>query len=160
MKGEKPLKVSRHADYNVYGGSNVKYTKMNNITEVKYISRINKENLTRKINKDEYIMLETGEICEYKHSENRSENMKGIRQSIGVLRQLINNNFTGGSNELWITLTFGENKVYNPSQLCDVFEKFMKRLRYYFRGQKLDYIYVPEPHEKRRLAYTSFIKIR
>lgn len=76
------------------------------------------------------------------------ENMASIRKSISKLRRLINNNFTGGKNELWITLTFGENKVFDPKQLCLLFEHFIKRLRRFCKAQTIDYIYVPEPHEK------------
>ena len=135
-------------NFKVYKGSKIKLKKMGQIAELKYISNCNQKAYTRKINRDEYILLETGEILNYKHSENRSQNVDGIRQSISRLRDLINNNFKGGKNELWITLTFGKNKIYNPKDLCAYFEDFIKRLRYYCKGQKIDYIYVPEPHEK------------
>ena len=46
----------------------------------------------------------------------------------GSVGFIINNNFFGGSNELWITLTFGNNKVYNPNDLCPIFEKFIKKI--------------------------------
>ena len=89
-----------------------------------------------------------GEILNCKHIDNRSQNLNTIRRSISNLRDLINNNFFGGSNELWITLTFGEHKIYDSKELCSIFEKFIKRLRYKFKNIKLDYIYVPEPHQK------------
>lgn len=74
--------------------------------------------------------------------------MASIRNSVSKLRRLINNNFTGGKNELWITLTFGKNKVFDPKQLCKLFEVFIRKFRRHFNCQKIDYIYVPEPHEK------------
>ena len=132
-----PVIVETLNNFKVYKGSKIKLKKMGQIAELKYISNCN---------------------LNYKHSENRSQNVDGIRQSISRLRDLINNNFKGGKNELWITLTFGENKIYNPKDLCAYFEDFIKRLRYYCKGQKIDYIYVPEPHEKRRLAYSFITK--
>lgn len=138
----------RFADYGIYKESLVKVTKCNNITDILYVSLHNTKQRTQKINKDEYVFLETGEIKEYNHIENRGESLSSIRQSITNLRNLINNNFIGGKNELWITLTFGKNKIYDPKELCPLFELFIKRLRYQLKPLKIDYIYVPEPHEK------------
>lgn len=142
------MKVEKVDNYNVCDYSLVKYTRMGNITQILALSHKNNECPIRKISKDEYMFLDTGEILECNHIENRGQNINSIRYSISNLRNLINNNFVGGSNELWITLTFGDNKVYNPNDLCPIFEKFMKRLRYTFKDLKIDYIYVPEPHEK------------
>ncbi|MFG6318406.1 MAG: hypothetical protein K1W33_00855 [Clostridia bacterium] len=142
------MKCENIDNYSVYDYSLVKYTKMGNVTQVVSLAHKNNECPIQKINKDEYVLLDTGEILECNHIENRGQNINSIRYSISNLRNLINNNFFGGSNELWITLTFGNNKVYNPNDLCPIFEKFIKRLRYFFKDLKLDYIYVPEPHEK------------
>lgn len=142
------MKVKKVDNFNVCKHSIVKFTRMGNVTQILALAYKNNNCKIRKISKDEYIKLETGEIFSCNHIENRSQNIKTIRYSISNLRNLINNNFVGGNNELWITLTFGENKIYNPIDLCPIFEKFMKRLRYNFKDFKFDYIYVPEPHEK------------
>ena len=71
----------------------------------------------KKLNKEEYVLLSTGEVFNCEHIENRGQNINTVRQSVTRLRNLINNNFTGGKNELWITLTFGKNKVYNANEL-------------------------------------------
>lgn len=135
-------------NYSVYDYSFVKYTQMGNVTQVVSLAHKNDECPIKKINKNEYVLLDTGEILQCNHIENRGQNINTIRYSISNLRNLINNNFFGGQNELWITLTFGKNKVYNPKDLYFIFDKFMKRLRYNFNDLKIDYIYVPEPHEK------------
>ncbi len=142
------MEVENIDNYSVYGGSLVKFTKMNNITQILSLTCKNSKCSIKKISKDEYMYLSTGEILKCNHIENRSQNINTIRSSISKLRNLINNNFVGGLNELWITLTFGENKVYNPKDLYSIFEKFIKRLRYSYKDLKFDYIYVPEPHEK------------
>lgn len=142
------MEFKRIENYSVYDFSLVKYTKTGNVTQIVSLGHKNSNCPIQKINKDEYVLLSTGEIITCQHIDNRSENINTIRYSIANLRNLINNNFFGGNNELWITLTFGDNKVYNPIELCPLFEKFIKRLRYNFKDFKLDYIYVPEPHEK------------
>jgi len=146
--GEQILEVKNVDNYSVYGGSLVKFTRMGNITQVLSLTHKNNKCPIKKISKEEYMYLDTGEVLQCNHIENRSQNINTIRFSISNLRNLINNNFIGGQNELWITLTFGDNKVYNPNDLCPIFEKFIKRLRYNYKDLKLDYIYVPEPHEK------------
>lgn len=142
------MEVKNISNYSVYSKSLVKYTRMNNITQILSLSHKNNKCPIKKLSKEEYMYIDTGEIFKCNHIENRSQNTNTIRYSISNLRNIINNNFTGGSNELWITLTFGENKVYNPKELYPIFTNFMKRLRYNFKDLKLDYIYVPEPHEK------------
>ena len=142
------MNVKSIDNYRVSRYSLVKYTRMGNITQVLSLSRKNNKCPIRKLSKEEYMTLDTGEIFECRHISNRSQNINTIRYSITNLRNLINNNFFGGSNELWITLTFGSQKVYNPKDLYPLFDKFIKRLRYKFKGLSIDYIYVPEPHEK------------
>lgn len=142
------IEIRKIDNYSVCDSSLVKYTRTGNITQLLCLAHKNNGCAIKKINKDEYVKLETGEIFACNHTENRGQNINKIRASITNLRNIINNNFFGGANELWITLTFGDFKVYNPNELCSIFEKFMKRLRYKFSENKIDYIYVPEPHEK------------
>lgn len=134
--------------FQVYGDSIVKVTKSGNVTDILFTSLSPHDIKTQKINKDEFVYLDTGEIKEYNHISDRSEDLKSIRQSITKLRNLINKNFEGGKNDLWITLTFGDNKIYNPKELQPYFQEFIRRLRNNFKNHKIDYIYVPEPHEK------------
>lgn len=135
-------------NYSVCEDSISKFTQTGHISSIITMSRKNNSCPIKKINKDEYVLVNTGEVFECSHTDNRAENYFTVKKSVDKLRDIINNNFIGGSNELWITLTFGKNKVYNPNDLCPIFEKFIKRLRYHFRNLKLDYLYVPEPHEK------------
>jgi hypothetical protein len=121
---------------------------MNNIIEIVSMSHKNSNCPIKKLNKEEYVLLSTGEVFNCEHIENRGQNINTVMQSVARLRNLINNNFIGGKNELWITLTFGENKVYNANELYPIFTNFIKRLRYSYKDLELNYIYVPEPHEK------------
>lgn len=142
------MRVKNVDNFSVFSDSLVKITQTGNITQILSLARKNSKCPIKKLNKDEYLFLDTGEIFQCNHIENRSQNLNTIRFSISNLRNLINNNFFGGQNELWITLTFGDNKIYNPKELYPIFSNFIKRLRYTYKDFKLDYIYVPEPHEK------------
>lgn len=142
------MKIEKLEDFKPNKKYISKYTKMNNIIEIVSLSHKNSSCSIKKLNKEEYVLLSTGEVFNCEHIENRGKNINTVRQSVARLRNLINNNFTGGKNELWITLTFGKNKVYNANELYPIFHSFIKRLRNKFKEMVLDYIYVPEPHEK------------
>ena len=128
----------------------VRVTKMGHIIEVQHIEKQNRKANIRKLDSDSYVDLKTGEIKEFQKSINRSQNVNSLRQTFKKLRYLINNNFSGNGNELFITLTYGKKKkAYDPKELYPDFDKFMKRLRYEYKGQTtIDYINVVEPHEK------------
>jgi hypothetical protein len=123
----------------------VRVTKMNHIIEVQHIEKQNRKANIKKLDKDRYVDIGTGEIKEFQHSMNRSENQNSLRQTFKKLRYLINNNFTGKGNELHITLTYAEN-MSDTKRLYTDFDKFMKRLRYNYKNQTtIDYLNVVEP---------------
>lgn len=123
----------------------VTVTSMNHIIEVQYMQRMNRKAHIKKLGKDRYLNLGTGEIKEFKHIENRSQSFNSLRQTFKKLRYLINNNFTGKGNELHVTLTYAENMT-DTDRLYRDFDKFMKRLRYSFRNETtIDYLNVIEP---------------
>lgn len=142
------MEVKSIDNYSVTDNSIVKLTKMGNVTQIMSLGHKNNNCPIQKINKDEYVNKATGEILQCNHIETRDQNLNTVRYTIANLRNIINNNFVGGKNELWITLTFGKDKVYNPNELYSIFQKFIQRLRYKLKEHKIDYIYVPEPHEK------------
>ena len=56
-----------------------------------------------------YVNLETGEIRDMNTTgKTRLDNLKSTKQTMKKLRRLIAHNFTGGDNQLWITLTYRE----------------------------------------------------
>lgn len=124
----------------------VKYTDMNNIKEVMYIQKsTNIAFHITKLNKNEYMINETGEICKYKHTENRQQNIDSLRKTFKKIRNIINYNFTGAKNELVFTLTYAEN-ITDTKRLYVDFKKFMKRLRYKYQKQtKIEYMSIVEP---------------
>lgn len=123
----------------------VKVTKMNHIVEVQYMEKMNRKNNIKKIDRDRYVDIQTGEIKEFEHSETRKDNQNSLRQTFKKLRYLINGNFVGSANELHITLTYKENMT-DTKQLYEDFDKFIKRLRYNYKKQTtIDYLTVVEP---------------
>lgn len=126
----------------------VTVTKMNHLIEIQYMEKMNTKATVRKLNKHEYVDLSTGEIKEYEHKENRKENYKGLTATFKKIRYLINMNFTGAKNELFVTLTYARNET-DPKQLYKDFDKFMKKLKYRFKDKTtLDYFSVVEPQER------------
>lgn len=122
----------------------VKMTDMGHIKEVMSVDKLSFEAPPiTKLSQDLYMLKHTGEVREYDHTENRSENVKSLSRTFKRIRQIINYNFGGRDNELAFTLTYAENMT-NPQRLYDDFKKFFMRLRYQY-GQDIDYFSVVEP---------------
>lgn len=122
----------------------VKLTDMGNIKEIMCIDKRNINGFgIKKLSKTEYLVMDTGEVLEYKnHSENRSEDKESLRRTFKHIRELINTNFVGNQNELCFTITYQENMT-DTKILYKDFDKFMKKLRYKYSN--VDYINVVEP---------------
>lgn len=136
--------------YGVFIANNdlVTVTEMNHIVEVQYMKKMNRKPNIKKLNKDEYVDMSTGEIKEFEHSETRKDNLNSLRQTFKKLRYLINNNFTGRGNELHVTLTYAENMT-DTERLYKDFKRFMTRFKRKHEGvSSIDYISVVEPQER------------
>lgn len=95
-----------------------------------------------------YVNLETGEIHAMDTSNNsRLDNLKSTKQTIKKLRRIIAHNFTGGKNQLWITLTYRDHVTETAIVYRD-FKAFIRRIRNQFG--KVDYITVIEPQASGR----------
>lgn len=124
----------------------VTVTDMGHLIEVQHMQRKNNSCSIQKIDADRYVLLDTGEIMEFKKSANRSENENSLRQTFKKMRYLINNNFTGKANELFVTLTFAKDS-YDHNMVYKDIDKFLKRLKYRYKDDStIDYINVVEPH--------------
>lgn len=122
----------------------VKFT--GNITEIRYCGRTT-SNPIRKIDQDHGLDIRTGEILEFHHTQNRSENKAGVAQSLKRLRDIINTNLTNPHTALWVTLTYRENMT-DPKRLYEDYRRFWLRFRYYLEKRNLppaEYIAAAEP---------------
>lgn len=126
----------------------VTVTKMNHIVEVQYLEKRNTKSHIKKLDKDRFVELSSGEVKEFEHIENRKESLDSLRKTFKKLRYLINNNFEGKANELFITLTYrGDQQTNDTKKVYVDFDKFIKRLRYAYKDKTtIDYINVLEPH--------------
>lgn len=123
----------------------VTYYESSNKIKVKNCSRKN-DNLSRykKRNANECLDMETGEILEYKKYEYKSKS--SISRSMKRLREIVSNNFNGGKNELFITLTYEERQTDFDKVVSDLVD-FWKNLKKEF--QDLEYIAIIENQESR-----------
>ena len=128
----------------------VTVTKMNHISEIQYMEHMNHTVAIKKLSEAEYVVLETGEVKHFERTENRSEGLQSLYRTFKTLRYLINNNFVGNPNELFITLTFRKNAdgwrpgVNDTEYLRKCFKKFIRSVR--GKYGKVEFIRVLEPH--------------
>lgn len=136
----------------------VTVTQMGHIVEVQHMQKKNDKIHIQKVDADHYVNLRTGELLEFQKSETRADNENSLRQTFKRLRYLINNNFNGANNELFLTLTYEENMT-DTVRLYNDLEKFMKRVRYKFKSvSSIDYLNVIEPQG--RGAWHAHILLR
>lgn len=135
-------------EFNISLNEVVKVIDCNNIKEIIYVDKIsnNLKNF-RRISKDEILNIATGEMIKIENSVTRKDNIKSLRETIKRLRRLINVNFEGAKNELFITLTYAENMT-DYKRLYRDFEVFYKRLKRKFKDIEFIYIYVVEPQRR------------
>lgn len=127
--------------------SMVTLTDMGHIVELQYMAKQNNVNHIQKISKTQYVDLDTGEVKDFNLSLNRSENINSLRQTFKKMRYLINNNFTGASNELFVTLTYrGELQTGDHLKVGKDYDRFLKRLKRYYKDTTIDVFRALEPH--------------
>ena len=106
------------------------------------------EQVIKVIEGKRYVNLETGEIHNMDTSSStRLDNLKSTKQTMKKLRRLVAHNFTGGINQLWITLTYRDH-ITEPAIVYMDFKAFIRRIRNQFG--KVDYITVIEPQASGR----------
>lgn len=120
---------------------------MGHIYEICYLQKKNNEIKTQLLDKDHYMYLDTGEIFECNHIENRSESKFQVGQSLKRLRDYINTNVVEPSNCKWITLTYKKN-IRDSKQLYSDFKRFMTRFKRRFKEYRIEYIVAMEPQAR------------
>lgn len=124
-----------------------KVVTMGNVIELVSMEKWPLGSPCRKVDKDHYCDIRTGEVFEYEHIENRAGSLESIRQTLSKIRALINTNVIDPKKCRWITLTYAENMT-DTKRLYTDYAKFWKRFCYWCNGQgieKPEYITVQEP---------------
>lgn len=120
---------------------------MGHIYEICYLEKRNNKISTQLLDKDHYLNLDTGEIFECNHIENRADNKFQVGQSLKRLRDYINTNVIEPNNCKWVTLTYAKN-MRDTKQLYLDFKNFMKRFKYRYKDYKIEYIVAMEPQAR------------
>ncbi|WP_460292364.1 rolling circle replication-associated protein, partial [Bacillus cereus] len=116
--------------------------------EVQYLSNQNTQQRIQKLDAETYVDLSTGEIKDFERTDNRSQGQNSLTKTFRRLRELINTNFVGTANELFVTLTYrGELQTNDTKKVYKDYMLFVKRLKYKYKDvSTIDYINVLEPH--------------
>lgn len=160
--GSKKVKISNDVWIPVSDRDLVTVTRMGHITELQYLEKMNSKPTILKLSADQYMVLSTGEIFDIEKTEKRVENTTSLRKTFKKMRYLINNNFEGRKNELFITLTFApDSSGWRPSvadtdYLGKCFKAFMQRIKRKYGS--VDFIRVLEPHEDGKAHYHVLLR--
>ena len=114
----------------------VKCVEAGNITEFVCLAKSPAPFPVVKIDKDHYAMLDTGEIFEYEHSDNKSQNLQAVRRTLANLRGIINANCIDEEKMRWVTLTYAENMT-DTERLYSDFKRFWMRFCRWCKKQKI-----------------------
>lgn len=125
----------------INGESIVRYKKTGHVSEILYMSTKSTIQI-KKLNKDEYVILKSGLILNFKHNENRADDMKSIARSLAQGRDMINSNVDDPKNCRWVTLTYAENMT-DPKRLWIDAKTFIRDCRK--RYGQFEYITAAEP---------------
>ncbi len=120
----------------------VRLTEAGNVTEIMYSEKRSCGGSIAKLDKDTYTDKRTGEIKEFKHIENRAQDLDNVAKSLKRLRDLLNANITDVSKCRWVTLTYADNMT-DPQKLRFDAENCIKRLRKIYG--RFEYITAAEP---------------
>lgn len=122
---------------------------MHGLIEIKYMEKKNNDCPIRVLNGNQYLIKSTGEICDFdKTGTNRTNSYKSLYRTFKQLRYLINNNFLGCKNELFVTLTYGG--IDRP-RILDGGKRFYMDFQIYIKALRrkyghIEFINVVEPH--------------
>ena len=139
------MQITRCNDLDIPNFSKVRYKETGNILEIMYNARKSQGGFVRKLDKNTYIDLQTGELKEFNHIENRSQDLDNVRKSMSRGRDIINTNVVNVANCRWLTLTYADNMT-NPVKLKKDYENFVARARKQFGN--FEYIVCAEPQSR------------
>ena len=125
----------------------VSVKKMGNIIELCHCEKRKTVASIKRIDKNHYLNINTGEVLTCSHIKNRANSKAQVSQSLKRLRDYINTNVIDVSKCKWITLTYKEN-MKDTTKLYKDFKKFIMRFKYKYKTFKFEYIVAMEPQER------------
>lgn len=136
------LEVINLDNVNVSPDAKVRVKEMGNVTEIMYSDSYASKCSIKKLDSENYLDLESGEIKQFKKMETRACDTASVRKSLGRLRDYINTNVVDVDNCKWVTLTYKENMT-DTKRLYNDFKKFNQRFKYKYGS--CEYIVSMEP---------------
>lgn len=100
----------------------------------------------KRISKNEYVKVETGEVFKYNTNANKTDNTVSIKKSLKNLRKLILNNFVEFES-IFITLTY-KDEMFDFAQAVQDYTKFFESLKKHYKHYNLKYLRIIEPTDK------------
>ena len=134
-------------DKKIDDDSMVKMTEYTGEKKLKIIETLNTQNNfvnIKRLDKDRYYNKIENKVKLYNKSDVRS--ISGIRHSMKKVSDYIRNNFNGGKNEIFVTLTYSDS-MSDMEQLKKDYDYFWKQLTK--QMPDLEYLYVVEMQEER-----------
>lgn len=126
----------------ILDGDTVRLKEMGNITEIMFSKKRSLGGYITKIDKDHYVDNRTGEFLEFKHLENRAQDLANVAKSLARGRDILNANIVNVSYCRWVTFTYAENMTDSKRLLLD-FQHCIRSLRKTFGN--FEYITAAEP---------------
>lgn len=142
------IKFVKGKNYKINDEAMVKVVKYNGNKRIEIQTTNKRQNNLKqnikKLNKEEYLDMRTGEIKKY--NLNYGKNNKGVKRAMKRFKKLLTNNFFGEQNELFITFTCKE-PVQDVDKINSYFNKFWGKLQR--RYKSLGFAYVIEMQKER-----------
>lgn len=120
----------------------VKVKTSGNIVEIMSRDHESRGATIRKISREEYVVLSSGEVLPFTHAESRADSLTEVARSLAYGRDMLNANITDISACRWLTLTYAENMT-DPRRLYEDFKEFNRRARK--KWGHYEYITAAEP---------------
>lgn len=139
------IKKEYLSDYSIGTEDLVSLKTMGHVYEICYLQNRNNEIKTQLIDKDHYMYLDSGEIFECNHIDNRAESKFQVGQSLKRLRDYINTNVVEPNNCKWVTLTYAKN-MQDTKKLYNDFKNFIRRFK--DKYGHIEYIVAMEPQAR------------
>ena len=111
----------------------------------------------RKLSQYQYEVIATGEVKDFNPTQTRGDNKDRVILSLSKLRDIINANSSRRDRMKFITTTYAENMTCEKRLYSDT-KEFIRKLRKYCAGYKVEYINVVEP-QGRGAWHNHFILI-
>lgn len=133
-----------------YKNADVQLKKCGNLWEIMHQTSTAVGGKIKKLDRDNYLEVATGEVKEYRHNINRGQITNSIHRSMRYLRDIINCNVTSPENCLWCTFTY-KDCMQDSKQLYEDNRRFIQRLQYYLKKHNLpscSFITTAEPQQR------------